>query len=728
LKYWLLTTEFPPFFGGGIGTYSSITAKMMADQGHEVSVFVNDAFANDIKIEKKENDLRIIRFNPVRTQSSGFLGHVTNISYEFAHIVKYFVEKEGRPDIIESQEYLGIAYYLLQYKYLLYDWCKDIPVIITMHSPSFLYMEYNHVPEYKYPNYWICEMERFCLQAADLLISPSSYMLIELKKRFQLNNKNVVKLPNPFSSKEFVANNTTFQNHSGEIVFFGKLTIQKGAFHLLNYFKKLWDEGFSRPLYLLGGQDIVYHAEGKSMGDLIKKKYKNYINRGLLKLEGRIKPVNIADRLSKAEVVIIPSANDNLPYTVFEMMALGKILLIAKQGGQSEVIENYKEGFVFDHEHPESFSIQLKKILELTDEERKSISRQAVQKLSSVYNPETIYEKKYKEIEKLISSFTSADGIFPFIRTLVNSSGDNASMNDSKGLLSIVIPYYNMGAYIDETIKSILKSEYDHKEIIIVNDGSCEDDSIKKLSQYRQMENIRVIDVKNKGLAHARNLGAEAAGGEFLAFLDADDKVGATYYSKAIKVLRQYHNVQFSGCWTIYFDHSEKTWPAFSPEPPVILYHNTTNSSALVYKRRYFLEHGNNATDMPFPGLEDYESIISLLESGCNGVILPEILFHYRVRSDSMIRSISSTKKILLHQDITDKHKKFYATFAAELFGLLNANGPGIFKDNPSLDYHLTEKIPFAGSLSRKLIYLVKKNKLTRKMAYKIYRLLNSRP
>jgi len=56
---------------------------------------------------------------------------------------------------------------------------------------------------------------------------------------------------------------------------------------------------------------------------------------------------------------------------------------------------------------------------------------------------------------------------------------------------------------------------------------------------------------------------------------------------------------------------------------------------------------------------------------------------------------------------------------------LLNANGPGIRLDNPTLDYHLTEKIPLAGSVSKKLIYLVKKNSITRKMAYKIYRLLN---
>lgn len=724
MKYWLLTTEYPPFFGGGIGTYSAITAAMMADEGHEVSVFINDTSVNNIKVEKQTDLLRVIRFNPSRTGSSNFLGHVTNLSYEFAHVVKYFTETEGQPDIIESQEYLGIAYYLLQYKCLLYDWCKDIPILITMHSPSALYMEYNHVPLYKYPNYWICEMERFCLQAADLLVSPTNFMLAELRKRFQLNNQSVVVIPNPFSVTQLLKDNTLSENHNGQIVFYGKLTFQKGAAHLLKYFKDLWDDGFQRPLYLLGGQDIVYHAEGKSMGDLIKKKYKKYIDEGLLKLEGKINPSEIRGRLSKAEVVIIPSANDNLPYTVLEMMALGKILLISKQGGQSEVIDDNEEGFVFDHAKPESFALQLKKILGLSNNERSSIAEKAFKKVTSIYGPKIIYERKHAEIQRIISS-RRAPQVFPFIRKRENVSIDGQPLVTKKGLLSIVIPYYNMGEYIHETVQSILQSYYQHKEIIIVNDGSTEKNSIEQLKQYRQNENFAIIDTINKGLAHSRNLGAERATGEYVAFLDADDRIEATYYSKAISVLQQYSNVHFAGCWTRYFDRSVKSWPAFVPEPPVILYHNTINSSSLVYKRGSFLENGRNDASMIFQGLEDYDSVISLLEKGCNGIVLPEFLFHYRVRNDSMIRDISRTKKLLLHQYITEKHKDFYASFAADVLGLLNANGPGILLDNPSLDYHLADRIPFAGNLSRKLVYLVKRNKLTRKMAYRIYTLLN---
>ena len=722
MKYWLLTTEYPPFFGGGIGTYCAITSTMMSEAGHEVSVFVNDPSVNDFRIEKKSNSLRIIRFNPSRTESFRFLGHVTNIGYEFAYIVKHFIEEEGKPDVIESQEYLGIAYYLLQFKYQLRDWCKDIPVIITMHSPSFLYMEYNHVPEYKYPNYWICEMERFCLQAADLLISPSQFMLEELRKRFELRNLNVAVIPNPFFKKQDEGH-ADVGSHEGQIVFYGKLTVQKGALYLMKYFKELWDGGFSRCLYLIGGQDIVYHAEKKTMGDFIRKEYKKYIDSELLKLEKKIQPGDIGQRLSKAEVVIVPSANDNLPYVVFEMMALGKIILVSRQGGHREIVDDGINGFIFDHDQPETFGKQLKRILHLDRKERDVISANAMQKVRSLYNPKKIYATKIERINHLLQGKNSKEE-FPLIRSGPGKIS-NREGSFKRGLLSIVVTFYNSGVYIDEAISVLQNADYGDKEIIIVNDGSSDAFSLGKLDQYRAKKGIRIVDKPNKGLPDTRNVGAEIAEGEFLTFLDADDKIDRTYYSGAIRVLNHYSNLHFVGCWTKYFEGSKKVWPTFNPEPPLILYHNLVNSAALIFRRDSFLAAGKNDLGFIFKSLEDYDTVISAVEKGYNGIVIPEVLFYYRVRPDSMIRGISTTKKLSIAQHISEKHKDFYGTFAAEIFNLSNANGPGIFLDNPSLDYDLADKIRFGGKLTSRIISLVKRNRLAKTIAYKIYRLLN---
>ncbi|WP_255748634.1 glycosyltransferase [Pontibacter liquoris] len=720
MKYWLLTTEYPPFYGGGISTYCLNTAKMMSREGHDVSIFINDSSVSDIVTEITD-DGRVIRFNPNRCKSAAFLGHVTNISYEFAFVLKQFVEDEGKPDMIEAQEYQGIAYYILQFKHLQYDWCKNIPVIITMHSPAFLYLEYNHVPLFKYPNYWIGEMERFCIQAADVVVSPSQFLISEVEKRFKYNHSDFFVVPNPFEFKD-INQKKSITPKQEDIAFFGKLSAQKGTFLLLHYFARLWEKGFCEPLCLIGGQDIVYHPEGRTMGDVVRRKYKVYIDRGLLRLENQVSPAEIEDRLSRAKVVIVPSAVDNLPYVVLEMMSLGLVVLVSKQGGQAEIVANGINGFIFDHDEADSFEVQLKKILDLTAEQRADISANAVLRIASTYNFKTIYNQKIKAIQTAIERAHILKP-FPFIRqqepTVVVTP---ISSND---ILSVVVPYFNMGKYIDDTIDSIKNSSVVRKQIIIVNDGSTDEASLAKLLPYRSDPSINVIDVPNGGLGSARNIGAERAEGEYLAFLDADDKVDPKYFEKSIKVLRQHRNVHFIGAWTQYFEGSNKIWPTFSPEPPLILYHNLINSSALVYRRSSFLAAGANDQLMPFQGLEDYDSVISLIGKGFKGVVLPEILFNYRVRKDSMIRGISNEKKLILLEYTCKKHKEFYSTFAIELFNLVNANGSGTVLDNPTRDYQLSAKFPFNSYLSREVISFIKRNKHLKRIAYRAYSALN---
>ncbi len=87
-------------------------------------------------------------------------------------------------------------------------------------------------------------------------------------------------------------------------------------------------------------------------------------------------------------------------------------------------------------------------------------------------------------------------------------------------LVSVVVPTYNYGRYIRETIDSALAQTYSPLEIIVVDDGST-DDTRQRLSCYNNR--VRYIHQENRGLSAARNTGIRAAQGDFVALLDSDD-------------------------------------------------------------------------------------------------------------------------------------------------------------------------------------------------------------
>lgn len=712
MNYWLLTSEFPPAYGGGISTYCIETAKMLTAKGNKVTVITQDFGVNGLRIEDK-GPHRLVNFNPGKYYTSSFLGYEANLSYAFAQAVKELIEKEGLPDVIESQEYMGIAYYLLQHKWLGYSPFKDLKVVITLHAPSFLYLDYNKVPNYQLPYFWIGEMERFCIRAADLLISPSQYLVNEIEHRVKTDDLIIHILKNPYKAEQQKITDVFTRN---KIVFFGKLIPQKGCLELLKYFKQLWQQGFEHSLTMIGGGDHMYHPEGIDMIDFIKQSYSTEIRQGKLILLGSIPPSELNRHISDAHVIIIPSIVDNLPYTVPEVMALGKVVLASKQGGQSEIIEDGVDGFLFDHKQPESFNLKLKEVLSLNDAAISKVSANAINKITAQFDYDKVYEQKIKLLEQLDSAGTRQN--FPYIRPQ-KTVKQLSNPTENNGLLSVIVPYYNMGQYVEETIKSIVNSTYKQAEIIIVNDGSTDFTSTAVLKTLSEKYPVTIINKQNQGLALARNTGAVAAKGEFLAFLDPDDTVEPTYYEKAIGVLKNCNNVCFVGCWANYFGENTGYWPTFNPEPPYLLVHNMINSSALVYKKQAFINSGLNDAEMVF-GMEDYESLIKLVENGYQGVVLPEPLWNYRVRKNSMARAFTKNKEVYLYRLIAEKHKAFYSTFGAEVANLLNANGPGYKYDNPTFFYNMPGNGIMNNTLKNMIVKIVKSNPLLRKIAIKL--------
>ncbi len=107
-------------------------------------------------------------------------------------------------------------------------------------------------------------------------------------------------------------------------------------------------------------------------------------------------------------------------------------------------------------------------------------------------------------------------------------------------LISIIVPVYNSEKYLERCLKSIIKQTYKELEIILIDDGST-DMSNQICKDYMKLDNrIKLITTKNMGVSNARNLGLDVAKGEYISFIDSDDKVDERFIEKMYYFCEKY--------------------------------------------------------------------------------------------------------------------------------------------------------------------------------------------
>ena len=126
-------------------------------------------------------------------------------------------------------------------------------------------------------------------------------------------------------------------------------------------------------------------------------------------------------------------------------------------------------------------------------------------------------------------------------------------------LISIVIPVFNVEAYLRKCLESVINQTYKNLEIIIVNDGST-DDSHQICKEYADKDSrIILISQDNQGLSGARNTGLKHVTGDYIFFIDSDDWIRADALEQAMSLAIEY-NADCVACGSSkQFDEVEKT-------------------------------------------------------------------------------------------------------------------------------------------------------------------------
>ena len=212
-------------------------------------------------------------------------------------------------------------------------------------------------------------------------------------------------------------------------------------------------------------------------------------------------------------------------------------------------------------------------------------------------------------------------------------------------LVSVIIPIYNAEAYLKETLDSVLASDYEALEVVMMDDGST-DGSLAIAQEYAQKDvRCKVLHQDNAGVSAARNKAIQEAQGKYILPVDADDKISTTYIRHAVEAIEQDDNIRVVGCHARKFGAVNKEWklPRFSY--PLLARKNMIPVSSLFRKADWKRCGGFCETDIY---REDWDFWISMFELGGTYHLLDETGLYYRVHKSSRRAKAKGQKRAIV--------------------------------------------------------------------------------
>lgn len=259
-------------------------------------------------------------------------------------------------------------------------------------------------------------------------------------------------------------------------------------------------------------------------------------------------------------------------------------------------------------------------------------------------------------------------------------------MSSGNPTVSVIMPCYNQGQYLEEAVGSLLAQTYQDFEIIVINDGSTDEFTVRLLQTYEQ-PNLLVLNTDNHGPSAARNTGIQQARGQYILPLDADDRIAPTFLEKTVPILDGNPNVGIVYTQAELFGEKNGRFDLPIYRFPDILLGNMIFNTSL-YRKADWEKAGGYNENMVW-GWEDYDFWLSLLELGREVIQIPEVLYFHREVPHSRSQQITQSDWIKCHTQVFKNHSTLYADHLDVVFRHIQELQQDVHQTHHRL--HLTE-------------------------------------
>lgn len=253
-------------------------------------------------------------------------------------------------------------------------------------------------------------------------------------------------------------------------------------------------------------------------------------------------------------------------------------------------------------------------------------------------------------------------------------------------LVSIVVPVYNAGKYLEKCLYSITEQEYPNLEIVVINDGST-DSSKDTIERYALKDKRFIVHNKeNGGVSSARNKGIELANGKYITFIDADDVIHKSFVMKLVNDLIDNNaDIATTNAQHYSMTDSEFLSTSYTTDDPIIEY---SAHQALYLLYCGTLEKGHNGIqifrsslikdneitfDVTMKICEDFDFLARAISKSTKVIFDPRNMYYYRVNDASAMRTMPAMQ---FYESIYNKQHfgRFIESHFPEITSQLNIN------------------------------------------------------